>query len=102
MALTVTITDPELIALIEQKAGEAGVSESEAVELVLGERRNPTYASQRSGQETALAREERIARALKTLAEIHKVITDEDRAFDYDAWLYDENGLPHRLSTPPL
>lgn len=48
MALTVTITDPELIALIEQKAGEAGVSESEAVELVLGERRNPTYASQRS------------------------------------------------------
>ena len=38
--------------------------------------------------------EARYERAMAILREIHPHITDEDRAFDYDAWLYDENGAP--------
>jgi len=96
MALTITITDPKIIKLIEQKAAEAGISESEAVESALGKgdveslgQTAPDYP--RLSDEYKEVRRERV---MKTLAEIHELVTDEDRAFDYDAWLYDENGLP--------
>ncbi|HWV35559.1 MAG TPA: type II toxin-antitoxin system VapB family antitoxin [Thermomicrobiales bacterium] len=97
MALTITITDPKIIKLIEQKAAEAGISASEAVEHALGQENTKTVdqADQDHPRLSDEYKEARRERVLKTLAEIHELVTDEDRAFDYDAWLYDENGLPH-------
>lgn len=96
MALTITITDPKLIELIQQKAKEAGVSQSEAAQRVLEERSDVAPAPEpKAHTMTQQERDERAEKAMKILSRIHAQITDEDRAFDYDAWLYDENGLPH-------
>ncbi len=96
MALTITITDPKLIELIQQKAEEAGVSQSEAAQRVLKERASENIRAQVTHTPlTAEYKAERKAKVMATLASIHELATDEDRAFDYNAWLYDENGLPH-------
>ncbi|MGI8486558.1 MAG: hypothetical protein ACR2OU_20155 [Thermomicrobiales bacterium] len=96
MALTITITDPNLIKLIQQKAEETGVSQSEAAQLVL--KQGAPVSKPTQAVHTPLTSEykaERKAKILATLASIHELVTDEDRAFNFDAWLYDENGLPH-------
>ena len=96
MALTITITDPKIIKLIEQKAAEAGISASEAVEHAL-EERNPqtTLAPAADGSVSGELSTERAARVAELVARMQARFTDEDRVFDYDAWLYDENGIPH-------
>ncbi|MGC4105202.1 MAG: hypothetical protein QM753_02455 [Thermomicrobiales bacterium] len=95
MALTITITNPHIIAIIERQAAERGISESDMVAETVDAAfaaATPTGAPKTRSPEEIAARK---ARALAILGEIHASITDEDRAFDYDAWLYDENGLPH-------
>ena len=96
MALTITITDPKLIEMIQQKAEEAGVSQSEAVEIVLRDafsenvyidRRMPPLLT----PEYKGARE---AQVMATLAEIHTIVRRQDRFEDYDARFYDWAGLP--------
>ena len=96
MALTITITDPKIIRLIEQKAAEAGISESEAVESAL-EERNPetTLGTVVDGSVSRELPTERAARVAELVARMQARFTNEDRAYDYDAWLYDENGIPH-------
>lgn len=94
MALTITITDPKLIELIQQKAEEAGVSLSEAAHLVLEEGASETMRTQVHTPLTAEYKAERKAKVMATLAEIHAVIRRQDRFGDYDAWLYDWAGLP--------
>lgn len=95
MALTITITDPETIQLIQQASERTGETPTQLVKR-LAKTSSVSQATQRMGPEAESphARQERIARAFKTLTEIHELVTDEDRAFDYNAWLYDENGLP--------
>lgn len=94
MARAITITDPQTIDLIERAASRLGITETGYVtQLVTVLAHEPEQTTMEPL--SAKAVEARIARAKTILAEIHPHITDEDRAFDYDAWLYDENGLPH-------
>jgi hypothetical protein len=41
-----------------------------------------------------LTSEERLERMKSFIAKGRELYSDEDRAFDYDGWLYDEVGLP--------
>jgi len=97
MALTITITDPRTIAAIRAKAAERGISESEMVSALVDDAvaANPVEAMPDAPPETPEERAARFAEIDSLLKEIHATITDEDRAFDHNAWLYDENGLPH-------
>ncbi|MGC4192124.1 MAG: hypothetical protein QM589_13305 [Thermomicrobiales bacterium] len=95
MAHTITITNPHTIAIIERGAAERGLTPVEAVDLVFADR-HPDKSGAASGkEETPEERAARLERAHHIIHEIQSMMTDEDRAFDYDAWLYDENGLPH-------
>ena len=96
MALTVTITDPKLIELIQQKAKEAGVSQSGAAEIVLWDvfSENAHVDRRTSPPLTSEYKTARKAKVMATLAEIHAIVQRQDRFGDYDAWLYDWAGLP--------
>lgn len=98
MAHTITITNPRTIAIIEEVAAERGLSPAEAVDRVFADRERTPLPVRAEAPPQAETPEERAARhdeIDRILNRIHATITDEDRAFDYDAWLYDENGLPH-------
>lgn len=95
MTRTITITNPRTIALIEREAAKRGVSESDMVAAIVDDALVPDDAMHAPRAETPEEREARFAKARALIAEMQSMMTDEDRAFDYDAWLYDENGLPH-------
>ncbi|MGB3330376.1 MAG: type II toxin-antitoxin system VapB family antitoxin [Thermomicrobiales bacterium] len=98
MAHTITITNPRTIALIEEEAAARGLSPAEAVDRIIADRSDRTASVETPpapSQETPEERAARLADADRILSELQAMVTDEDRAFDYDAWLYDENGLPH-------
>lgn len=93
MALTITITDPRTIAVIRAKAAERGISESEVIESAFArDHDTPDRLSRATRSPEDIAA--RKARALELLRDIHAAVTDDARAFDHDAWLYDEHGLP--------
>lgn len=95
MALTITVTNPHTIAIIEQEAARQGISETEAVDRLVADRHpsNPDPGARKP--ETPEERAARLAEADRILRELQGMMTEEDRKFDYNAWLYDENGLPH-------
>ncbi|MGN6485319.1 MAG: hypothetical protein ACTHMX_13065 [Thermomicrobiales bacterium] len=99
MALTITITNPRTIAIIEREASRLGFTETGYIthlveaSTALPEPTSPPPPLPPHESEDAI--DARYQRALAILREIHPHITDEDRAFDYDSWLYDENGIPH-------
>jgi hypothetical protein len=95
VALTITITNPRTIAIIERQAAERGVSESDMVAAIVDDALIPDDAMPAPRPETPEEREARFTKARALITEMQSMMTDEDRAFDYDAWLYDENGLPH-------
>jgi len=95
VARTITITNPRTIALIEREASRLGFTETGYItHLVEASSAHPEPTSL-PPHESGDAIDARYQRALAILQEIHPHITDEDRAFDYDSWLYDENGIPH-------
>ena len=97
MALTITITNPHTISRIEQEAADRGVSPTTVVDDAFADRRDdtPGGATPPAHRETPEERAARIQEARRLIAEMQSMMTDEDRAFDYNAWLYDEQGLPH-------
>jgi hypothetical protein len=89
-----TITNPRTIELIEREASRLGFTETGYVtHLVETSAIQPGSPSRASLPPEAI--EARYERALAILREIHPHVTDEDRAFDYDGWLYGEHGAPH-------
>ena len=92
--MALTITDPDTVRLIQNAAERSGETPTELIKRLATSSDISPQQQPSSRHETTEEREARIARARKTLGEIHELVTDEDRAFDYDAWLYDENGLP--------
>jgi len=100
MALTITITNPRTIARIQREAARRGLSPSETVEAAFMDQGDASVRiihdpSEDLLVETPVERAERHAAIQRTLAIMHAAVTDADRAFDDDAWLYDEQGLPH-------
>jgi hypothetical protein len=98
VALTITITNPRTIAIIEAEAAKRGLSPAEAIDRVLGDLDDPTMTERDElphSAETPAERAARLTEIDQILHEIHASITDADRAFDDDAWLYDDNGMPH-------
>lgn len=98
MANAITITDPITIAIIEEEAQKRGLSPADTVrQIIVAHQPEQRDANRAVGArtETPEERAARLAEADRILSELQAMMTDEDRAFDYDAWLYDENGLPH-------
>jgi hypothetical protein len=98
MAHAITITDPTIIAIIEEEAQKRGLTPADAVKQIIVAHQ-PDQASitpqPDASDETPEERQARLERAHQLIREMQAMMTDEDRAFDYDAWLYDENGMPH-------
>jgi len=92
--MALTITDPRLIKLIEQRARERGTSVEQTIADALVPTPVETSVAQVSSEdlEREEARQQHIDEIVRDMRE-H--VTDEMRNFDYDAWLYDEHGLPH-------
>ena len=95
MANAITITDPTVIAIIEEEAHKRGLSAAETVKELIVTHEGPDVAPAPARKETPEERAARLARVHQLIREMQAMVTDEDRAFDYDAWHYDENGLPH-------
>ncbi|MGN6031457.1 MAG: hypothetical protein ACTHQE_07305, partial [Thermomicrobiales bacterium] len=90
--------NPRPTAIIGAVGAMGGLSRAVAVDGVLGYLDAPTRTQREArpnSAETPAERAARLAEIDQILHEIHASITDADRAFDDDAWLYDDNGLPH-------
>jgi len=86
MPASLNIKNPETHRLAEELAKLTGESMAAAVQTALRERLE--HLQQKHDRSARLDRMMAIARE----AAAH--MTEEERNFDYDAWLYDENGLP--------
>ena len=85
---TLNIKNPETCRLVHQLAELTGESMTAAVEQAVRER------LERLAAERDQSSLEKFQRLTALVNELTANATDEDRSFDYDAWLYDEQGLP--------
>lgn len=87
-AVGLNIKNERVCALAKQAAAEFDMSQTSVIEKALEE-----YLARHSAEQEKAAR---LARARRTLDEIHGMLTDEDvaemKAFQED--MYDEMGLP--------
>jgi antitoxin VapB len=84
--MSLNIKNPETHALAAQLATRLELSMTEAVTVALKDKLAAT--------EPDVAVEQRLARLLKVANAIAERLTPEQKAFDVDAELYDERGLP--------
>ncbi len=84
--MSLNIKNPETHALAAQLARRLKLSMTEAVTVALKDKLAAT--------EPDVAVEQRLARLLKMANAIAERLTPEQKAFDIDAELYDERGLP--------
>jgi antitoxin VapB len=86
--MSLNIKNPEVHALARELAGLTGESMTEAILVALRER----LARARNTDERIA---ERVAAITAIGRDVAERLGPEWRAMDHDAWLYDENGLPH-------
>ena len=83
MGAQMNIKSEEAYALASEIARREGVSLTQAVVDALRARQR------------VLSKEERLANAMAICREFAARMSPEFKTFDYDAYLYDEDGLPH-------
>ena len=86
--MALSIKDEETDALVRKLAERRNLSMTQAIKLAV--------SNELTREETTQA--ERKARILREIAEIQARVTarpDRMTAEEVDAWMYDENGLPH-------
>ena len=83
MGAQMNIKSEEAYALASEIARREGVSLTQAVVDALRARQR------------VLSKEERLANAMAICREFAARMPPEFKTFDYDAYLYDEDGLPH-------
>lgn len=88
--MSLNIKNERTVALVRELAAATGESQTSAVEQAVRERLERVTTTTQAG-----ASAERLASARRLIAEIHKSMTDEDRAAIRSAQddMYDENGL---------
>jgi antitoxin VapB len=86
--MSLNIKNPEAHALAKELAELTGESMTEAIVVALKER----LARERNTEERI---QERMAVITAIAQDVAERLGPEWRAMDVDAWLYDENGLPH-------
>lgn len=86
MPASLNIKNPETHRLAEELAKLTGESMAAAVQTALRERLDQV--------KTDKSRAVRLERMTAIAENCAAHMTEEERTFDYDAWLYDENGLP--------
>lgn len=92
MALTITITDPKLIELIQQEAEEAGLSPQQAIQHAFEAKNKSNIAT----QPITLSDSEKMRRQeiMDLIHDMQSRMNPTMSRTDYDEWLYDEHGLP--------
>ncbi len=85
MATSMNIKNEETTRLAHELAELTGESLTTAITAAVRERLDRIRQQRQAKYERLLAIADDFAAHL----------TKEERSFDYDAWLYDENGLPH-------
>jgi antitoxin VapB len=86
--MSLNIKNPEAHALAKELAELTGESMTEAIVVALKER----LARERNTEERI---QERMAVITAIAQDVAERLGPEWRGMDVDAWLYDENGLPH-------
>jgi antitoxin VapB len=86
--MSLNIKNPEAHALAKELAELTGESMTEAIVVALRER----LARERNTEERI---QERVAAITAIARDVAERLGPEWRSMDVDAWLYDENGLPH-------
>ncbi|MGI8486560.1 MAG: type II toxin-antitoxin system VapB family antitoxin [Thermomicrobiales bacterium] len=92
MALTITITDPKLIKMIQQKAEEAGLSPQQTIQQAFDAR--DASHNVIDGSRQSIAEEVRRQEILDLIRDMQSRMDPTMSRTDYDDWLYDEHGLP--------
>ncbi len=83
--------------------GAARPGDSVIVQIERAEDQRPTSPDQDEyltvlTADTPEKREQLMGEVLEMGRRVRAQLSEEELNFDYDAWLYDENGLPHRSS----
>ena len=86
MPVSLNIKNPETHRLAEELAALTGESMAAAVQTALRERLEQVLAERQKGSLSE--------RLLAIGRDCAAHMTEEERTFDYDEWLYDEHGLP--------